>query len=327
MSASSGRSSFASAAGSFELLARMIASPGDHTVQMAAPRDVAPGRRAMDRLELYRWAVQDPETHAIVLRTLYEQLRPGRQPVILREDFAGTSAESVAWVLLQSGRRAIAVDFDGPTLEWARSRAVRLLGALVSEITFVQGDVGNVGPPDVPQADIIAVLNYSILYQHERKELLSYLRHAFNGLSQNGILVLNLFGGAAAVQPGTTRRRVIPKPRLSTESPIPAFDYLWELRNYDRALQRLDCHIHFEVPEPSSPNRTREIRDAFTYDWRLWSVHELIDACAQAGFSDAQVWRHTYDPSRGAAGVFLGCVEPDSLPEHEKWSAYVVACR
>ena len=67
------------------------------------------------------------------------------------------------------------------------------------------------------------------------------------------------------------------------------------------------------------------MRDAFRYDFRPWSVHELVEACAQAGFSDVQVWRHTCDPSRGAAGVFLGCVEPDSLPAFEKWSAYIVA--
>jgi hypothetical protein len=34
---------------------------------------------AMDTLELYRWAVQDPEPHAIALPTMYERnvARPG----------------------------------------------------------------------------------------------------------------------------------------------------------------------------------------------------------------------------------------------------------
>lgn len=281
----------------------------------------------VDTLELYRWAVQDPETHAILLHTMYERLRPGRHPVVLREDFAGTSAESVAWVILRHGRRAVAVDLDRPTLEWAQRRAVRLLGPLASQISFVQGDVRSVGPPDVPHADIISVLNYSILYQREPEELLSYLQHAINVLAPGGILVLNLFGGAARIEPGTTRRLVMPNPRLSTESPIPAFEYLWEVRNYDRTSQRLDCRIHFAVPDSSAPDRTREVRDAFRYDWRLWSVHELVEACAQAGFSDVQVWRHICDSSKGAAGVFLGCVEPDSLHALETWTAYVVACR
>jgi len=54
----------------------------------------------LDTLELYRWAVQDPETHATVLRLMYERLHPGRTPMLLREDFAGTSAEAVAWLAL-----------------------------------------------------------------------------------------------------------------------------------------------------------------------------------------------------------------------------------
>lgn len=281
----------------------------------------------MDPLELYRWAVQDPETHVVVLRTMYRRLRPGRQPLILREDFAGTSAESVAWVALKQGRRAIAIDLDGPTLEWAQRRAARLLGARAAEIQFVRADVRSVAPPEVPQADIISVLNFSILYQHDPEELRSYLRNAVNGLAPDGILVLNLFGGAAAVQPGTTRHRVKPNPRLPSEAAVPAFEYVWEVRSYDRASERLDCRIHFTAPDPIAPERTHEVCDAFRYDFRLWSAHELIGACAQAGFSDVQLWRHTYDPSKGEAGVFLGCVEPDSLLTLETWTAYIVACR
>jgi SAM-dependent methyltransferase len=300
---------------------------GDAAHDDTAPHDTSIGPTSINTLELYRWAVQDPETHAIVLRTMYERLRPGRQALILREDFAGTSAESVAWVALRRGRRAIAVDLDRPTLEWAQRRATRLLGARASEIQFVQTDVRSVGPLEVPHADIISVLNFSILYQHDPEELRSYLWHAVHGLAPGGILVLNLFGGAATVRPGTTRHWVTPQPRLPSEAAIPAFEYVWEVRSYDRASERLDCRIHFAAPHATAPERTRELRDAFRYDWRLWSMHELVGACAQAGFSSVQVWRHTYDPSKGEAGVFLGCVEPDSMLALESWTAYIVACR
>jgi SAM-dependent methyltransferase len=149
----------------------------------------------VDTLELYRWAVQDPETHAIVLRAIYEELRPGRQPTVLREDFAGTSAESVAWVALRRGRRAIAVDLDGPTLEWARRRAARLLLGRASEVQFVEADVRSVGPPEVSPADIICALNYSIFLLRDPEALRSYLQGAVIGLAPDGVLVLNLFGG------------------------------------------------------------------------------------------------------------------------------------
>ena len=124
-----------------------------------------------------------------------------------------------------------------------------------------------------------------------------------------------------------TRHWVTPRPRLPSEPAVPAFEYRWEVRSYDRASARLDCRIHFAVPDPSAPERMHEVPDAFRYDWRLWSAHELVRVCAQAGFSDIQVWRHTYDPARGTAGMFLGCVEPDSLLALESWTAYIVACR
>ena len=297
------------------------------TVAFDAAGKAMPATGPIDPLEPYRWAMQDPETNAVVLRSKSEQLRPGREPMVLREDFAGTSAESVAWVALRRGRRAVAVDLDAPTLEWAQHRATRLLGSRASEVQFVQADVRSAGPPEVPPADIISVLNYSILYLHESEELRSYLRQAVSGLALDGILVLNTFGGPARTQPGTTRRRVTPQPRLPSEPPFPKFDYFWEVRSYDCASKRLDCRIHFAVPDRTAPQGIHEVSDAFRYNWRLWSVRELVAACIESSFSEAQVWRHTYDPSKGQAGVFLGRIDPDSVDALENWTAYIVACR
>jgi hypothetical protein len=194
-------------------------------------------------------------------------------------------------------------------------------------VRFIEADARSLRPPEAPPADIISVLNFSILYQLDPAELRSYLRQTINGLAPQGILVCNLFGGAPAVRPGTTRHWITPKPRLPSEAAVPAFEYRWEVRSYDGMSKRLDCRIHFAVPDPSAPERMRELPDAFSYQWRLWSIHELLEECAQAGFSSAQVWRHTYDASKGSAGVFLGRVEPGSLPASETWTAYVVACR
>jgi hypothetical protein len=178
----------------------------------------------------------------------------------------------------------------------------------------------------VSRADIISVLNYSIFYLWGLEELRSYLRQALSALAPDGIMVFNLFGGSARLRPGTTRRWVKPHPRLPSEPPVPEFEYIWEMRNYDPVSQRLDCRIHFNVPDPAALGRTHEVRDAFQYDWRLWSVQELMEACNQAGFSNTQVWRHTYDPSQGEAGVFVGCVAPESVRSLDNWTAYVVAC-
>lgn len=278
-----------------------------------------------DVLELYRWAVQDPETHAMVLQVMYERTRPGGTATVLREDFAGTSAESVAWAALGADRRAFAIDLDGDTIAWARRRAQRLLGARATQVTFVEGDALAVGAAHgVAPADIISVLNFSIFYLRDPTTLRAYLAHAREVLAPAGILVVNLFGGPGAVAPGTTETRVERSPRLSTEHAIPPFDYRWEVRAFDPRTRALDCRIHFRLEHAGA---RRELIDAFTYTWRLWSVDELIDACTRAGFSRVQLWRHTYDASRGAAGLFLGPVDPSAVAGLDQWTAYIVAER
>lgn len=296
-------------------MARDIAS--DTTRDPAAP----------DLLELYRWSVQDPETHATVLRLMYERLHPGRTPTLLREDFAGTSAEAVAWLALGGGRRSIAVDVDGPTVAWAQARARRILGARAEALQFLEADVMTVAPPAVAAADILSVLNFSILYLRDEDALLAYLRHARQCVAAPGVLVLNLFGGPGALTPRVDRHAVTPRPRLPGELAIPSFEYLWEQRSFDPQTRHLDCRIHFRLPDPAGGGSPRKLCDAFRYDWRLWTPAELMAQLREAGFDEVQVWRHTYDASRGAAGVFLGAVPPSTLDSLELWTAYIVASR
>lgn len=274
-----------------------------------------------DVLELYRWAVQDPETHAMVLQVMYERTRPGQTAKVLREDFAGTSAESIAWAALDSQRTAIAVDLDGTTLAWARQRGERLLGTRVAQVTFIEGDALTTGVEQgAVAADITSVLNFSIYYLREPATLASYLAHAREVMAPSGILVMNLFGGPDSVAIGTTHTRVDRSPRLSTERGIAPFDYQWEVRAFDPTTRALECRIHFVVDG-------RELRDAFSYQWQLWSIDELLAACKTAGFASAQLWRHTYDPAKGAAGVFLGPVEASAVESLPQWTAYIVAAR
>lgn len=281
-----------------------------------------PASDAIDVLELYRWAVQDPETHATVLQVIYETLREGREAAVLREDFAGTSAESVAWLALGEGRRAIAVDRDEATVAWAGRRARRLLGADAERLALVHADVMDVAPPRVAAADILSVLNFSICYFTERRALVRYLAHARRCLAPDGVMVVNTFGGPGAQTASIDRRRVEPAPRLACEAPIAPFDYVWEHRSYDAVTDVLDCRIHFELDDPEG-GASRVVRDAFAYRFRLWGLAELCEAFRDAGFADARPWRHTYDPALGEDGVFLGPV--DALADKPQWTAYVVA--
>ncbi len=163
-----------------------------------------------DLLSLYRWATQDLDTQAAVLAEIYRRLRDGREARCLREDFAGNGADAVAWVAAGRHRSALAVDLDQPTIEHARQRAQRLLARRAGRIAFHCADVHTLKPPAVPAADLLSVLNFSIGYLHRRAALLRYLRQAHAALAADGVLVLNLYGGAAALRQSTTRHRVVP---------------------------------------------------------------------------------------------------------------------
>lgn len=286
-----------------------------------------------DRLTMYRWAVQDPETHAIVLRLMHHQMNAGsRNPptaTTLREDFAGTSADATAWIALDPAasrpdlppRRAVAIDLDAPTLGWARERAKRLLGPRHENLTFMHDDVLHVGPPRVAPADITSALNFSVLYLTDAGTLGAYLESARRGLAPGGILVMNLFGGQAALSPGTTTTRVTPRPRLPVETPIEPFDYHWIVRSFDLQTRRFSAAIRFSHPADTGADDG----DAFTYDWRVWTPEELIQTCRQAGFEVAQLWRHTHNGSGAPGGAFLGPVAPGSVERLDSWTGYIVA--
>lgn len=294
-----------------------------------SPPALVPHRRpevCADPLELYRWAVQDPETHAALLRTIYQRMRPGRRPVTLREDFAGTCADAVAWVAMRADRRAVAIDFDADTLDWAKHRAHRALGAEATRIGFRCADVRDPQLSEWITADVISALNFSSQGLHGDAALGEYLRCARAGLAPGGVLVFNAFGGEASIEPGVQSWTLRPAPRFAWERPVAPFDYTWEVRSYDSARGCVDCRIHFAVPDPSAPEGRRRLEDAFRYDFRIRTARELVRACLESGFSCAQVWRHTHDASRGAAGVFLGAVTPESVDRSPLWTAYIVAC-
>jgi len=285
-------------------------------VSRAAPSEAMPA--SPDPLELYRWAVQDPITQARVLQFVYARTCPGRVPTLLREDFAGTAMDSVAWVAMSEGRQALAVEIDGPTLEWARARSRALLGVRADRLTLVQGDVRQVGPPDVPAAHVVAALNFSIFAFVERPDLRAYFAHTRQALSEHGVFVANAFGGPQRMRAQVRTTIVADRAGLPGETPPGPFEYQWQQHAYDARTAQVDCRIHFAHPgEPGEG-----VRDAFHYRYRLWTLPELVEIAREAGFSEVQVWQHTYEPG---AGVFLGPV--DRIEGADCWTAYLVAVR
>ena len=65
--------------------------------------------------------------------------------------------------------------------------------------------------------------------------------------------------------------------------------------------------------------------NVFRYDWRLWSLAELVEAATEAGFARAEVWAEGYDPQRGTSD---GRYRPaPHMAQRTDWIAYVVAVK
>lgn len=255
------------------------------------------------KLRLYESAVQQPLAEVAFLERVYAEANPPQAwPRTLREDFAGTSSVAAAWCRSDPDREAIAVDAHRPTVAWA-------------ERTHAELDTLYLVPTDVldfrgPRVDVIAALNFSVLIWHERAALVKYFRHARRGLAEGGVFVMDLFGGPDATAVQTQDRPI------TDDAGRPA-TYRWEQRTYSPLTARIDCRIHFRWPDGT------EIRDAFAYDWRLWTVPELLDALRDAGFDEPQVWAE--NPK--TPGRFTPTAQLPGPHQVPAWLAYLTARR
>ncbi|MCX4248008.1 class I SAM-dependent methyltransferase [Paraliomyxa miuraensis] len=280
------------------------------TSKASSPR-VLPGRRGSnraakaDRHELYELSVQAPESDAATLARLFKRLRK-RDAMSMREDFCGTAALSSAWVRSKEGRTAVGIDLDQPTMDWGLAHRIEPHGPDVARrLELIRANVLDGAGPKV---DLAAGLNFSYCILHERRDLLAYFKAARRKLVDDGVFMLDVFGGWESMQPQTNVRKV-----------PDGFTYRWEQRSFDPLTHHIVCSICFDFRDGSS------IEDAFHYDWRLWTSPELRDVLLEAGFSEVHLmWERTNAKGEGTGAFY----EPKKDVENQdSWWTYIVAER
>jgi SAM-dependent methyltransferase len=250
---------------------------------------------------LYQIAVQSPEHDVQFLDRAYKK-KNGRLPKLLREDFCGTAYLSCHWVRTRDENRAVAVDHDPVILEWGRRHNVSSLGGQSSRVKLVRGDVRGVSDP---KPDVVAALNYSYFVFKDRRHLAGYFRSVRGALEKGGIFVLDIFGGWETQM------------AVRDETPREGFTYVWEQVDFDALTNRTKYRIHFEF------DKGPPIKNAFSYDWRLWGIPEVRDALAEVGFSSVEVYWEGIDPDTGEGdGVYRRVTKAKSSPG---WTAIIVA--
>lgn len=270
---------------------------------MAKDKTILTARKA-DPYDLYQKSVQAPSTDARFLARLYGKLN-GRPARIFREDFCGTAILSCEFVRLHRENRAVGVDLHGPTLKWGREHNMSGLSPHQRRrVRLIQDDVLNV---QSPKADIIAAMNFSYSVFKTRRDFGAYVRNAYRALNQQGVFVMDAWGGSQAQVLMEERKRIC------------GFTYIWDQADFDPVSHRILCKIHFEFRDGS------RMRSAFVYDWRLWTLPEMQELMWEAGFADVHVlWEATDRQTGKGNGVFRRVKRGgDELA----WIAYVVGKR
>jgi SAM-dependent methyltransferase len=259
-----------------------------------------------DRHRLYEIAVQSPEAEVDFVDRTYRRLH-GRSARWLREDFCGTAAVSCAWVRRRRLNHALGVDLDPDVLDWARRNNLSALTpGQRQRLKLLERDVLALRSRPM---DIVLALNFSYWLLSGRQALRDYFQQVRGALATDGIFVLDAYGGYDSY-------RVITEERSLEDPDLGPFTYAWEQAAYEPVSGRLVCHIHFAFPDGSRLQR------AFSYDWRLWSLPEIRELLAEAGFSRVTVYWQGWDADGNPDGRFVPVEtgEPDA-----GWIAYLTA--
>lgn len=271
-----------------------------------------PGPLARDRHALYEAAVQGVDQDLDLFERVHRAVR-GRGFTRLREDFCGTAQLACAWALRGPDHRAWGVDHDPEPLAWARRVHFPAMRAAARRVTLVRGDVRTARTPPV---DVVCAMNFSWWVFRQRRELLRYFGAVRQSLRPGGLFFANAFGGSEAMEPLVERRRV-PVSNAPDGTLLPGFVYEWEQESFDPITHGLRSAIHFRFRDGT------RMRRAFRYDWRMWTLPEMADVLAEAGFAATRVYIEGTDAKTGEGnGVYRLRRE---FENQEGWLAIVVA--
>lgn len=255
-----------------------------------------------DRHVLYQESVQCVEAEIDFVDDTFNELR-GRRAVWLREDFCGTANTSCEWVRRHPANHAVSVDWDAKVLDWGRQHNVAALTPdQQGRIELINADVLTVATRPL---DAVLAMNFSYWIFKTRDTMRRYFETVRAALVTDGILFLDAYGGYDAF-------RV-----LRERTDFDDFSYIWDQASYNPINGEMTCHIHFKFKDGS------QLKKAFSYEWRLWTLPEVREILAEAGFARSTVYWQGWDEDSGEGD---GEFNPTEVGEPDAgWIAYLVA--
>jgi cyclopropane fatty-acyl-phospholipid synthase-like methyltransferase len=237
-----------------------------------------------DRHKLYEDAVQAPDAEVEFVSSAFKKLK-GRPARSLREDFCGTALTACEWVKTHKDNTAIGLDLHQPTLSWGTKHNVQSLDdGAQGRIRLLRRDVRR--PGDAVGVDIVLAMNFSYWIFKTREGLREYFASVHKSLAKDGVFFLDHFSGYEAQQVQEERRR------------CKGYTYIWDQASFNPITADYTCHIHFEFTKGPRMNK------AFTYDWRLWTLPEVVEVLKEAGFRNVTVYWEGDNGHGGGNSIF-----------------------
>ena len=253
-----------------------------------------------DKHVLYEQSVQCVDAEIDFVDATFEALR-GRKAKTIREDFCGTTNSSCEWVKRRDDNIAYSVDLDPDVLEWGKNNKIsKLTEGQAKRVNIIEANVLDV---DVEAIDAVLAMNFSYWLFKDRASLLDYFQRVYGSLVDDGVFFLDSFGGYEAFR------------EMEESTKQDGFTYVWDQAHYNPITGEGLFHIHFKFKDGS------QLRKAFTYDWRVWTLPEIQELLSEAGFSPAIYWEGTDEDGDGN-GIFEETREGEA---DAGWIAYIVA--
>ncbi len=258
-----------------------------------------------DKFVCYQKSVQAPDHEVDFFIRAYRDCYR-KTPFAMREDFCGTFAVCCKWVASHPKRTAIGVDYCGQTLEWGRENNLCELDAQSQQrVRLIEQDVRK---RNRPQVDVLSAQNFSFWIFKTRAEVINYFKTARANLKSEGIMVMDMMGGGECYTEGHTDKRKIKKGKKG-------FSYHWTQVSFNPINHDAEFNISFKFADGSW------MKQAFVYQWRFWSIPEVREMLAEAGFSDSYVYWDV-EPDENEDSIWK---RQQVAPSDPSWICYVVA--
>lgn len=258
--------------------------------------------KSADKHDLYQRSVQDADFEVQFITRVFKKLR-NRKPLSIREDFCGTALFCAHWVKSDKQRTATGLDIEPSVLSWGRKHNLEPLGDAAKRVTLLQQNVLDKAPGAF---DAGIAFNFSYWCFQDRPTMVRYFKRMYEALADDGVFFLDAYGGYESHEPDLEEPRKIDD----------GFTYIWHQDIVDPINNHVVNHIHFSFKDKT------ELRKAFTYDWRLWSLPEIRELLLEAGFQRVTVYWEDADENGEGSGVYR---PKKSVVNEAGWIAYILA--